>query len=104
MSSEQPGAATSLAEVTNISGKGFWLLVNDRELFLAFEHFPWFKSAPVGAILNVQLSQPGHLYWPDLDVDLHVESIEHPERFPLVSSGGPNPSGPESSSDDPERE
>ena len=25
------------------------------------------------------------LYWPDLDVDLAVESIEHPERFPLVS-------------------
>ena len=27
--------------------------------------------------------QPGHLYWPELDVDLSVESIEHPERYPL---------------------
>jgi hypothetical protein len=26
-----------------------------------------------------------HLYWPDLDVDLAVESIRNPERFPLVS-------------------
>jgi hypothetical protein len=35
----------------------------------------------------VRVQQPSahHLYWPDLDVDLAVESIEHPERFPLVS-------------------
>jgi len=24
---------------------------------------------------------PGHFYWPELDVDLAIESIEHPERF-----------------------
>ncbi len=38
-----------------------------------------------GSILNVELTHPQHLYWPDLDVDLSVESIEHPERFPLIS-------------------
>jgi hypothetical protein len=26
-----------------------------------------------------------HLFWPDLDVDLAVDSIHHPERYPLVS-------------------
>jgi hypothetical protein len=26
------------------------------------------------------------LHWPDLDVDLHVDSIEHPERYPLVAN------------------
>ncbi len=25
----------------------------------------------------------GHLYWENLDVDLSLEMIEHPERFPL---------------------
>jgi hypothetical protein len=40
--------------------------------------------------LNVELPHPHHLYWPDLDVDLAVESIEHPERFPLVSRKRPN--------------
>jgi hypothetical protein len=35
--------------------------------------------------LNVQRPQEDHLFWPDLDVDLSVESIEHPDRFPLVS-------------------
>jgi len=72
-------------EVTNISQHGFWLLLGGKELFLAFDLFPWFREAPVSAILNVELPQPHHLYWPDLDVDLAVESIEHPEKFPLIA-------------------
>lgn len=28
---------------------------------------------------------PGHFYWPDLDVDLGIETIEDPDRFPLVA-------------------
>lgn len=80
-----PGTSTSTAEVTNISKHGFWLLLDDRELFLPFKHFPWFKQAAVDAILNVERSAPQHLRWPDLDVDLAIESIEHPERYPLTS-------------------
>ena len=71
--------------MTNISKHGFWLLVEDKELFLPFREFPWFQRASVSAILNVEQLQPHHLYWPDLDVDLAVESIEHPEKFPLVA-------------------
>ena len=77
--------STSDAEVTNISQHGFWLLLGDRELFLAFDVFPWFRDAPVSAILNVEWPQLHHLYWPDLDVDLAVESIEHPERYSLIA-------------------
>jgi Protein of unknown function (DUF2442) len=80
-----PGAAISGAEVTNISKHGFWLLIDGRELFLPFEEFPWFKQARVAAILRVEQPSSGHLHWPDLDVDLAVESIEHPERYPLSS-------------------
>jgi Protein of unknown function (DUF2442) len=80
-----PGAATSEVEVTNISKHGFWLLVDDRELFLPFEEFPWFKRAPVQAILGLERPSPRHLYWPDIDVDLSLDSIEHPERYPLRS-------------------
>jgi len=78
-----PGTATSQAEVTNISRHGFWLLLDERELFLPFEEYPWFKRAPVEAILRLDRPQPDHLHWPDLDVDLSVNSIEHPERYPL---------------------
>jgi len=78
-----PGTATSQAEVTNISRHGFWLLLDERELFLPFEEYPWFKRAPVETILRLDRPQPDHLHWPDLDVDLSVDSIEHPERYPL---------------------
>ena len=80
-----PGTATSTAEVTNISKHGFWLLVDGRELFLAFEEFPRFKQAAVEAIVRLERPTPGHLHWPDLDVDLALDSIEHPERYPLTS-------------------
>ena len=80
-----PGIATSTVEVTNISKHGFWMLIDGRELFLAFEDFPWFKQATVEAILRVERPAPGHLQWPDLDIDLALDSIEHPERYPLRS-------------------
>lgn len=79
------GMSTSELEVTHITSEGVWLLLQGRELCLTFEDFPWFRDATVAAIMNVQLTQPDHLYWPDLDVDLAVESIEYPERFPLVA-------------------
>ncbi|MBL8503549.1 MAG: DUF2442 domain-containing protein [Rhodocyclaceae bacterium] len=72
-------------EVANVSKHGFWLLLGDREVFLPFEQFPWFRDAPIGKLVNVQLPSGHHLYWPDLDVDLAVESLFTPERFPLVS-------------------
>jgi len=50
---------------------------------MSFDEFPWFRDAPVKAILNVNEPVPGHYYWPDIDVDLTAEIIEHPERFPL---------------------
>jgi Protein of unknown function (DUF2442) len=78
-----PGTSTSRAEVTNISPHGFWLLIDERELFLPFEEYPWFKRAPVEAIVRLEQPRPGHLHWPDLDVDLSIDSIEHPERYPL---------------------
>jgi hypothetical protein len=82
------GTSISPVEVTNISRHGFWVLLNDEELFLAFSEFPWFRDVAVGKILHVELPAPNHLYWPDLDVDLAVESIRHPEHFPLVSQIG----------------
>jgi len=77
------GENTLKVEVTNISPHGFWLLLFDEELFLSFENFPWFRDASVAEISAVELPQENHLYWPALDVDLSVESIHHPERFPL---------------------
>jgi len=86
MKSAMLGISISPVEVTNISKYGFWLLLGDEEFFLPFSEFPWFRDAPVGKILQVELPSSNHLYWPELDIDLAVESVRHPEQFPLVSS------------------
>lgn len=83
-----PGSATSEAEISNISQHGFWIFLGDRELFLPFEEFPWFKGAPIDAILNVERPRDHHLSWPALDVDVTVDSIEHPDEFPLRAKLG----------------
>ncbi len=82
-----PGTAISAPEVTHVSKHGLWLLRGDEELFLQFEQFPWFRQATIEQITQVEAPGPDHLYWPDLDIDLAVESIRHPEAFPLISHG-----------------
>ena len=76
-----PGKTTSELEATNISSHGILLFSNREELFLSYHDFPWFKEAPVGKILHVEEPSPGHYYWPDLDIDLGIETIKHPEQF-----------------------
>jgi hypothetical protein len=85
MRSARRGKRTSKVEVTNVTARGFWLLLAGRELFVPFADFPWFRDASIGQILAVEQPSADHLCWPQLDVDLAVESIEHPERYPLVS-------------------
>ena len=87
MKSARPGTHTSDAEVTNITPHGVWMLVRGEEKFLPFEQFPWFRDAKVSSVYAVELPSEHHLYWPELDIDLAVESIDHPERFPLMSKG-----------------
>jgi hypothetical protein len=85
MKSANIGVGTSKAEVLNVSPHGFWLLVGDKEYFLSFEDFPWFRTATLQQLFNVELHHQEHLYWPELDVDLDLKRIAHPEKFPLVS-------------------
>ena len=88
MNSGQLGTNTFDVEVTNISQHGLWILCRDREMFLSFEDFPWFKDAPVAQILNVEEPSPNHYRWPDLDIDLGLRTIEDPGRYPLLGQKG----------------
>ena len=85
MTSVRRGKRTSGVEVTNVSRRGFWLLLDDREIFVPFEEFPWFRDAAIGQILEVERPNSEHIYWPALDIDLALDSLEHPERYPLIS-------------------
>jgi hypothetical protein len=70
--------------VTNISAVGFWLLVDDREYFVPFTDYPQFRDATVAQIYNLERLSPDQFYWPELDIDIDLEALEHPEQFPLV--------------------
>ena len=78
------GINTSQAEVINIDKFGFWILIEDKEYFLAFRDFPWFRPATIDQILRVETFDEGHLRWPDLDIDLSLNSLSNPEAFPLI--------------------
>ncbi|MHB8493908.1 MAG: DUF2442 domain-containing protein [Casimicrobiaceae bacterium] len=79
------GTSISDVEVTNVPANGFWVLVGSEELHLPFALFSWFRDAPVIKLSHVTRPSPDHLYWPELDIDPAVDSIRHPDRFPLVS-------------------
>jgi len=83
------GKHTSKAEILNVSPQEFWILVERRELFVPFAEFPWFKNAPASQVMNVELPSPHHLYWPDLDIDVAVESIENPTAYLILSRALP---------------
>jgi hypothetical protein len=90
MKSAVLGRDTSPVEVTNVSPHGFWLFLGEQEWFVSFKDFPWFKDASIRQISRVELPSAHHLYWPDLDVDVAVDSLRHPERFPLISQAQPD--------------
>jgi len=79
------GTVTLGVEVTNVSTHCLWLMLGNEELAVPFTEFPWFKKATIEQLSEVQRLSEDHLYWPQLDVDLSIESIRRPESFPLVS-------------------
>jgi hypothetical protein len=89
MKSSRRGTRTSHVEVGNVSRIGFWLLLDEREVFVPFKDSPWFRDATIGQLIAVERPHASHLHWPELDVDLAVESLDHPERFPLISPSRP---------------
>ncbi|MFZ5902139.1 MAG: DUF2442 domain-containing protein [Chloroflexota bacterium] len=80
-----PGTSTSLlekAQITNIERDGFWLLTRAGEYFVAFDNYPDFRGAKLEQIFNFQ-ENDDDFHWPDLDIDIELEALQHPERFPL---------------------
>jgi hypothetical protein len=82
MKSLKRGKGISVS-VENITPFGIWLFVKEKEYFLSYKDYPYFKDQTLSSIQNVQLLHGYHLYWPDLDVDLEIDNLEYPEKYPL---------------------
>jgi len=78
----------TLVRVENISGFGIWLFINEKEYFLSYKAYPFFVDQTIKSIQNVKLLHGFHLYWPDLDVDLEIDNLENPEKYPLKDKAG----------------
>ena len=84
MKSVKPGK-NILLSVENITPFGIWLFVKEKEYFLSYQQYPYFKDQTLNSIQKVQLLHGYHLYWPDLDVDLEIDSLENPGKYKLHS-------------------
>lgn len=85
---ESEDSSTS-ASVLMINAQGIMLSVLGNDYFLSYNRIPWMKDAPIRSVLNVQMSGTEAIEWPDLDVDLEIDSLRHPERYPLVIKRNP---------------
>ena len=82
--SEKVGTST-LAKVLTITSGGVLIEIEEGEFFLPYSRVPWFKNAPVSDVLNVEMNGKRSIRWNKLDVDLEIESLLHPEKYPLVA-------------------
>ncbi len=86
MRSETLGKNTSQVEILNVDAYGVWLYVLEKEYFLPYNDFPWFREARLSDILYVDLLHGFHLHWPSLDVDLYLNSLADLGETPLIYS------------------
>ncbi len=63
------------------SAEGIAILIYGKEYFLRYTDFPWFEYCNAIELRDIAADRWG-VYWNLLDIDLSIESIEHPERFP----------------------
>jgi hypothetical protein len=84
MDSSKSGINTSVCSVTGINDLGFWVLVKDNEYFIPFSDYPGFRNASVNNILKITLHPPSQLHWEEIDIDIELNALTHPESFPLI--------------------
>lgn len=72
------------SEITNISLTGFWVLVDDKEYFVAFNEYPMFKTMSVNDIFNMKMLSPEQLHWERADIDIELSALKNPEKFRLL--------------------
>ena len=78
--------STNNVEVINISRRGLILVVGDKEYYLSYGKYPWFKNATIDQVFDVKLLGRNRVRWDSLDVDLSLSILSNPEAYPLISN------------------
>ncbi len=82
------GEIEECSAITNIDPAGFRLLIDETEYFVPFEDYPRFKQARIFEIFNMQRLSPDQFHWPDLDIDIELDALKTPEKYPLAWKDG----------------
>ena len=70
--------------VRSIMPDGIFLTLSDNDYYLSYNRLPWFRNAKISDIFNVAMMGDDAIRWETLDVDLEIDSLKYPERYPLV--------------------
>jgi hypothetical protein len=85
----RPNHTVPSVSVRMINAQGIMISVLGNDYFLSYNRVPWMRNTTVRDVLNVKMEGSDAIVWPDLDVDLEIDSLKHPERYPLVMKRGP---------------
>ena len=75
--------------VLMINGQGIMISVGGQDFFLSYNRVPWMREASINDVLNIRMCGNDAVEWPALDVDLEIDSLRHPERYPLLIKRSP---------------
>ena len=70
--------------VRSIMQDGIFLSVLGNDYYLSYDRLPWFKNAKTSDIFNVAMYGKDSIRWDALDIDLGIDSLKSPEKYPLV--------------------
>ena len=73
-----------------INGQGIMISVGGQDFFLSYNRVPWMREASINDVLNIRMCGNDAVEWPALDVDLEIDSLRHPERYPLLIKRNPS--------------
>lgn len=75
--------------VLMINAQGIMLSVKGNDFFISYNRVPWLRDARISDVLNVRMCGHSAIEWEALGVDLEIESLKHPERYPLIIKRNP---------------
>jgi hypothetical protein len=70
-------------EIIDIKNDGFWISVQGIRYFISFENYPGFKQASAAQIMDFNFDE-NEIHWSELDEDIEIEALIHPENYPLI--------------------
>ncbi len=77
-------STNTYAKVLVVTENGMLIALTTGDYFMPYTQFPWFKEAKVSEVMQVVAVGDDALRWDALDVDLEIESIIQPEKYPLI--------------------